>query len=694
MRTLTRRELNRALLARQLLLERVAAAAARTRSSASAGSRPSTRRRCTSGCGRGCADFEPAALTARARAARGRAGHADARHDPPRLAARLLAVRGRRARGAPRAVAARVEGAGRRRDGRRRARRSRARSTTAPLPRKEVEALIGKPAARGIHLWLDIVRVPPSGTWERRRADLLRRRRRLAPGRARAAGRRRHGPPRPPLPGGVRARLAQGRAELHRPQPHDAQAGARARRHRALPRRGRRASCSTSPARRCPTRTRPRRSRLLPTWDATLLVHARRTGLLPERFRPLIFHTKNPQSTPTFLVDGEVAGTWRLDGERLPRRAVRARAGAPRCARCAPRASGSRRHSADRRRTVPGMPAATPALAHSPLEPQLQKAGATMVARHGWWVAAHFGSPAGELALCETAVGLADRSDLGKLELRGEASAIELLVGQLSGGSVDPGDALLAAGRLVVRGLAGPRARALRRRRDRPRPRRGARRGPLDAGRDGHRRHAALRRARPARPAHRRRARRAQRLRAAARRRRRARLRRAAARRRPGDAAARRAGDRAVVLTEAARAAGAVDRDRARRARGRASATSAPTPCRTSPRSRADERGAEDAERGDRPGQDPRPERAQPQARRVPRRRQRRHAAEGALARPADHRRAARDVRPLVGAPADRAQHGAAAVPDAAQARRAVRDRARPRDEPLRRRGDHRRRAA
>ena len=92
------------------------------------------------------------------------------------------------------------------------------------------------------------------------------------------------------------------------------------------------------------------------------------------------------------------------------------------------------------------MPAATPALAHSPIEPQLQKAGATMVARHGWWVAAHFGSPAGELALCETAVGMADRSDLGKLELRGEPSALEQLVGQLSGGSVAPGDALLADG--------------------------------------------------------------------------------------------------------------------------------------------------------------------------------------------------------------------------------------------------------
>ena len=95
---------------------------------------------------------------------------------------------------------------------------------------------------------------------------------------------------------------------------------------------------------------------------------------------------------------------------------------------------------------MPDMPAATPALAHSPLEPQLQKAGATMVTRHGWWVAAHFGSPGGELALCETAVGMADRSDLGKLELKGEASALEQLVGQLSGGSVSSGDALLAQG--------------------------------------------------------------------------------------------------------------------------------------------------------------------------------------------------------------------------------------------------------
>ena len=51
--------------------------------------------------------------------------------------------------------------------------------------------------------------------------------------------------------------------------------------------------------------------RFLPTWDATLLVHARRTQILPERFRPRVFDVKTPHSLPTFLVDGAVAGAWR-----------------------------------------------------------------------------------------------------------------------------------------------------------------------------------------------------------------------------------------------------------------------------------------------------------------------------------------------------------------------------------------------
>jgi hypothetical protein len=53
--------------------------------------------------------------------------------------------------------------------------------------------------------------------------------------------------------------------------------------------------------------------RSLPTWDATLLAHARRTQILPEPFRPRIFNMKTPHSESTFLVDGAVAGTWRYE---------------------------------------------------------------------------------------------------------------------------------------------------------------------------------------------------------------------------------------------------------------------------------------------------------------------------------------------------------------------------------------------
>lgn len=42
-------------------------------------------------------------------------------------------------------------------------------------------------------------------------------------------------------------------------------------------------------------------------------MHARRTLILPERYRPVVFNTKNPQSLKTFLVDGAVAGRWRVE---------------------------------------------------------------------------------------------------------------------------------------------------------------------------------------------------------------------------------------------------------------------------------------------------------------------------------------------------------------------------------------------
>jgi hypothetical protein len=58
--------------------------------------------------------------------------------------------------------------------------------------------------------------------------------------------------------------------------------------------------------------------RFLGTWDAALLVHARRALILPEEHRAKIFNTKMPQSVGTFLVDGAVAGAWRPDGTIEP----------------------------------------------------------------------------------------------------------------------------------------------------------------------------------------------------------------------------------------------------------------------------------------------------------------------------------------------------------------------------------------
>ena len=56
--------------------------------------------------------------------------------------------------------------------------------------------------------------------------------------------------------------------------------------------------------------------RFLGTWDATLLVHARRTQILLEEHRDRVFHVRRPHSVNTVLVDGRVAGTWTIDTSR------------------------------------------------------------------------------------------------------------------------------------------------------------------------------------------------------------------------------------------------------------------------------------------------------------------------------------------------------------------------------------------
>jgi len=62
-----------------------------------------------------------------------------------------------------------------------------------------------------------------------------------------------------------------------------------------------------------PDASTPAPIRLLPTWDATLLVHCRRARILPEEYRPFVFSVKMPHSVGTILVDGSVAGSWRAE---------------------------------------------------------------------------------------------------------------------------------------------------------------------------------------------------------------------------------------------------------------------------------------------------------------------------------------------------------------------------------------------
>jgi hypothetical protein len=56
--------------------------------------------------------------------------------------------------------------------------------------------------------------------------------------------------------------------------------------------------------------------RFLPKWDNLLLAFADRTRVLPEIHRKTVIKV-NGDVAQTFLLDGFVAGTWRIDGERV-----------------------------------------------------------------------------------------------------------------------------------------------------------------------------------------------------------------------------------------------------------------------------------------------------------------------------------------------------------------------------------------
>ena len=56
--------------------------------------------------------------------------------------------------------------------------------------------------------------------------------------------------------------------------------------------------------------------RFLPKWDNVLLAFADRTRVLPEEYRKTVIRT-NGDVAQTFLVDGLVAGMWRVETGRL-----------------------------------------------------------------------------------------------------------------------------------------------------------------------------------------------------------------------------------------------------------------------------------------------------------------------------------------------------------------------------------------
>jgi glycine cleavage system aminomethyltransferase T len=80
------------------------------------------------------------------------------------------------------------------------------------------------------------------------------------------------------------------------------------------------------------------------------------------------------------------------------------------------------------------------------LDPVLRQAGGVLVMHDGHAVVANYGSAAGELAACVSAVGLADRSDLAKLVLEGPPAQLQHLSQRLTGSEVAPGGAVQSGG--------------------------------------------------------------------------------------------------------------------------------------------------------------------------------------------------------------------------------------------------------
>ena len=100
------------------------------------------------------------------------------------------------------------------------------------------------------------------------------------------------------------------------------------------------------------------------------------------------------------------------------------------------------------------------ALALDPLEAELRRAGATFGRDHDRVISLSYGSVAGEIAVAERAVGLADRNDLSVLAVTGSAGRVAESVQRTAGRRPEPNETWAAAG-VWWHALSGERVLAI-----------------------------------------------------------------------------------------------------------------------------------------------------------------------------------------------------------------------------------------
>jgi Winged helix DNA-binding domain len=190
-------------------------------------------------------------------------------------------------------------------------RRARPHFSNGPLTQADLDAVLEADAAtrNGVGLFLDLVRVPPSGTWERRRADIY------------ALAEDWVGPEKVSEQEGIETLIRRYLSGFGPARPDDIASWAGVLKpditgaldgieiRRFQDEQGK--VLVDLPRLPLPAEDTPAPVRFLPVWDSTLLVHCRRTQILPERYRSRVFNVRTPHSVNAFLVDGQVAGTWR-----------------------------------------------------------------------------------------------------------------------------------------------------------------------------------------------------------------------------------------------------------------------------------------------------------------------------------------------------------------------------------------------